>query len=102
MTLRLLAAVAAIALASAGTAAPVLAPPAPLSPDLQPYVSVPSGRTALAHVRVIDGTGAAAVEAQTILIDGAKIAAVQPASAPVPAGYRVIEGTGKTVLPGLV
>ena len=39
---------------------------------------------------------------QTILIDGAKIAAVQPASASVPAGYRIVDGSGKTVLPGLV
>src|SRR5262249_18957188 len=54
------------------------------------------------HVRIIDGTGTAPAEDQTILIDGAKIAAVQPASAPVPADYRTIDGSGKTVLPGLV
>jgi imidazolonepropionase-like amidohydrolase len=101
MTLRLLAA-AAMALVSAGTAAPVLAPPAPLGPDLQPYVSVPAGRIAVTHVRVIDGTGAAAVEDQTILIDGAKITAVEPASGPVPANYRVVDGTGQTAMPGLV
>jgi imidazolonepropionase-like amidohydrolase len=91
-----------MALASVGTAAPVLAPPAAIGADLLPYVNVPAGRTALTHVRVIDGTGAPAAEDQTILIDGAKIAAVQPASASVPAGYRTVDGSGKTVLPGLV
>ena len=102
MTFRLLTAVAAIALASVGSAAPVLAPPATISPDLLPYVNIPAGRSALTHVRVIDGTGGPAVDDQTILIDGAKIAAVQPASASVPAGYRIVDGSGKTVLPGLV
>jgi len=87
---------------SSAGAAPVLAPPAPIAADFQQYISVPAGRTALTHVRIIDGTGAAPAEDQTILIDGAKIAAVQPASAPVPAGYRAIDRSGATVLPGLV
>lgn len=101
MKLSLLAAAAAL-IGTAGTAAPVLAPPAPIAPDLQQYVSVPAGKTALTHVRVIDGTGRAPVEDRTLLIDGATIVAVQPASAPVPAGYRKLDGTGRTVLPGLV
>ncbi|WP_037552735.1 amidohydrolase family protein [Sphingomonas sp. URHD0057] len=102
MTLRLLTAVAAIALASVGTAAPVLAPPQPLSTDLQRYVRIAPGRIALAHVRVIDGTGAPAAEDQTLLIDGARIAAVQPGSAPVPSGYQALDLTGATVMPGIV
>jgi len=63
---------------------------------------VPGGRIALTHVRVIDGTGAAAAEDQTVLVDGAKIAAVQPASAAVPAGYQTIDLSGASVIPGLV
>jgi len=103
MKLRLLAAVAASVLGSATAAAPVLAPtPSQLGPDVQPFISVPAGRIALTHVRVIDGTGAAAVEDRTILIDGAKIASVEPSSAAVPDGYRIIDGSGETVLPGLV
>jgi imidazolonepropionase-like amidohydrolase len=54
------------------------------------------------HVRVIDGTGAAPVEDATVLIDGPKIAAVQPSSAAVPAGYRTIDLSGASVIPGLV
>src|SRR6185503_10271749 len=59
-------------------------------------------QTAITHLRIIDGTGAAPIEDATLLIDGAKIAAVQPAGAPVPAGYRVIDGSGETALPGIV
>jgi N-acetylglucosamine-6-phosphate deacetylase len=42
------------------------------------------------------------LEDQTLLLDGAKIAAVQAASAPIPSSYSVIDGTGETALPGLV
>ena len=101
MKLKLFAAAAAL-IGTAGAAAPVLAPPAPIAAEFQQYVSVSAGQIALTHVRVIDGTGAAPAEDQTILLDGAKIAAVQPASAPIPNGYRAIDATGRTVLPGLV
>src|SRR5690349_13043986 len=102
MKFRLLAAAAALALASNSSAAPVLAPPPELGPDVQMFVQVPAGRIAITHLRIIDGTGAAPLEDQTLLIDGAKIAAVQPSSATVPAGYRTIDGSGETALPGLV
>ena len=102
MKLRFLAAAAAIAAGSIAGAAPVLAPPAMLGPDVQPFVHIPAGQIAITHLRIIDGTGAAPIEDATLLIDGAKIAAVQPAGAPVPAGYRTIDGTGETALPGIV
>jgi imidazolonepropionase-like amidohydrolase len=101
MSFRMLAA-AAFALSAPLAAAPVLAPPPELGPDVQPFVQIPAGRIAITHVRIIDGIGAPAVEDQTLLIDGAKIAAVQPSNAPIPAGYRTIDGTGETALPGLV
>lgn len=102
MKFRLLAAAAAAAISSLGSAAPVLAPPAQPGPEVQPYVEVPAGQVAITHVRVIDGTGAAPLEEQTLLLDGAKIAAVQPASVAVPAGYKLIDGTGETAMPGIV
>ncbi|HVE00987.1 MAG TPA: amidohydrolase family protein [Sphingomicrobium sp.] len=102
MLFRLLVTAAALALTSAADAAPVLAPPTDLGPDVTPFVKVARGRIAITHVRVIDGTGAAAVEDQTLLIDGPTITAVQPASMPVPDGYRTIDGNGETALPGLV
>lgn len=95
-------AAAALFLATGVTAAPVLAPPPELGPDVQPFVHVPAGHIAITHLRIIDGTGAAPLDDQTLLLDGSKIAAVQPSGMPVPAGYRVIDGTGETALPGLV
>jgi imidazolonepropionase-like amidohydrolase len=102
MQCSLLAAVAAIVLSSSALAAPVLAPPPQLGPDVQPFVHIPAGRIAIQHLRVIDGTGAAPVEDATLLIEGSTIGAVLPARAPVPAGYRIIDGTGETALPGLI
>lgn len=67
------------------------------------FVAVDAPIVALEHVRVIDGTGRAALEDQTILIDGARIAAVGPtADLTVPASARVLDLTGHTVIPGLV
>ena len=52
---------------------------------------------------MIDGTGAAPREDQTIVISGGKIQSVGPsAAAKVPAGARVLDLAGYTVLPGLV
>jgi imidazolonepropionase-like amidohydrolase len=102
MRLGLLAAAAAVFVGTSALAAPVLAPPPELGPDVQAFVHVPSGQIAITHLRIIDGTGAQPLEDQTLLLDGSKIAAVQASGAPVPAGYRVIDGTGETALPGLV
>ena len=63
---------------------------------------VPAGQIAIQHLRIIDGTGAAPIEDATLLIDGAKIGAVLPAGSAVPAGYRMLDGTGETAMPGLV
>ena len=103
MKLRLLAAAAAFVTASAGTAAPVLAPaPQQLGPDVQPFVHVPAGQIAIQHLRIIDGTGAAPIEDATLLIAGARIGAVPPSGSAVPPGYRTLDGTGETAMPGLV
>ena len=63
--------------AGSALAAPVLAPPAPPGDTVKRFIKVPSGQIALTHARVIDGTGAPLLEDRTVLIDGAKIAAVQ-------------------------
>ncbi len=102
MRLKTFAAIAAVAISSAASAAPVLAPPAQLGPDVQPFIHVPAGQIAITHLRIIDGTGAAPIEDATLLIDGAKIGAVLPAGAAVPAGYRTLDGSGETALPGLI
>lgn len=58
---------------------------------------------AITHVNVIDGTGALARSDMTVRIAGGRIVAVAPSGTmQVPAGVTVIDGTGKTVLPGFV
>jgi imidazolonepropionase-like amidohydrolase len=71
---------------------------------LKPYVSEDSPALVLMHVRVIDGTGAAAAEDQRIDIEGGKISRVQSAKLKnaFPANAKVLDFTGKTVIPGLV
>ncbi|HEY0801317.1 MAG TPA: amidohydrolase family protein [Steroidobacteraceae bacterium] len=68
------------------------------------YVSEDSPVLVLMHVRVIDGTGAAPAEDQRIDIVGGKISRVQSAKLrnAFPANAKVLDLTGKTVIPGLV
>jgi imidazolonepropionase-like amidohydrolase len=74
-----------------------------LSPAVRAFVAVDDPVVALTHVRVIDGTGAAPKEDQTLVIRDATIAAVGDASSVTPPqGARVLDLTGKTVMPGLV
>ena len=102
MKFRLFALVAGVLTGASASAAPILATPVQVVPELQQYVKVAGGRIVLTHVRVIDGTGSAPSEDQTVLIDGPKIAGIRPASAAVPAGYQIIDLTGDSVMPGLV
>ncbi len=75
----------------------------PVAPAVRTFVSVDAPVVALTNIRVIDGTGAPAREAQTLVIRDGNIAAVgSAATTPVPEGATVIDGTGKSVLPGLV
>jgi imidazolonepropionase-like amidohydrolase len=55
------------------------------------------------NVSVIDGTGASARPGQTVVIVDGRIERIEPAAkARVPAGARVIDGTGKWLMPGLI
>ena len=73
------------------------------TPDRQQFIRVEAPVIALAHVRVIDGTGAAPREDQTIVLSGGKIQSVGPtADAKVPANAQTLDLQGYTVLPGLV
>ncbi len=83
-------------------ASSALGQPAQQNP-LAPYLSVTEPVVALRHVEVIDGTGAAPQQDQTIVIDHGKIAVVGPSTTTrPPAGARIINLSGHTVYPGLV
>lgn len=77
--------------------------PEALHQDVLRYVTVSEPVVALVGVRLIDGTGASAADGRTIVIRDGRIAAVGPAaSVDVPAGARVLNMAGHTVIPGLV
>src|SRR5215472_14927116 len=58
---------------------------------------------ALTHVRVIDGTGAPKQEDQTLVIESGKVLALgRSDQIKVPKNARILDLSGRTVLPGLV
>jgi len=75
----------------------------PQQQPIKDFIRVQSPVIALEHVRVIDGTGAAAKNDQTIVIAGGKITAIGNAAAvSVPADANRMDLTGYSALPGLV
>jgi imidazolonepropionase-like amidohydrolase len=71
--------------------------------DRQQFIRIDAPVIALTHVRVIDGTGAAPHDDQTIVITEGKIQSIAPSSsATVPASAQVLDLKGYTILPGLV
>jgi Tol biopolymer transport system component len=61
-----------------------------------------SGRLVVKGVRLIDGTGAPARENVDIWIEASRIKRIEPTGDTHPADARVIEASGKTVIPGLI
>ncbi len=75
----------------------------PFTPEVTAYIKVNAPAVAITNVKLIDGTGNPAKTGQTIIISNGKIQQVGDAkSITVPAGITIIDGTGKTVIPGLV
>ncbi|MEY4094460.1 MAG: hypothetical protein RLZZ53_1659 [Acidobacteriota bacterium] len=93
-----------ILMAVAVLSAPLVAQQRPtLSNAVRAYVSVDAPVIALTNVRVIDGTGAAARDAQTLIITNGTITAMgAAATTTVPQGAHTIDLAGKSVIPGLV
>ncbi len=74
-----------------------------LSPEVRPFVKVDAPLVALTHVRVIDGTGAAPREDQTIVLSNGKITSINATAVlPVPKDAQVLDLQGYSVIPGLV
>src|SRR3954469_22695145 len=82
--------------------APVISPPAApqFSAADQAFVAYPGGDILIEHVQLVDGTGAAPRQDVSVLVRGGRIAAVGRGAAP--AGATIIDGRGKTLLPGFV
>ena len=71
---------------------------------VKPFIQEDAPVLVLNHVRVIDGTGAAPVEDQRVDIENGKITRVQSAKLrnAYPPNAKVLDLTGKSVIPGLV
>jgi imidazolonepropionase-like amidohydrolase len=94
----LLSTAALVAVAPAAAAPPPVPEHAPAPPGAwtAPVIAVVGGR-------VIDGYGQAPIENGTVLIKGERIVAVgSKAEVPVPAGAKVIDASGRTVIPGMI
>src|SRR5258705_10387751 len=73
------------------------APAAP-GPEVAPFVAVRETAFVLEHVRVIDGTGAAAKDDQSIVVENGRIASIGPAgSVQAPAAAKRLGYAGYTV-----
>jgi len=71
--------------------------------ERQQFIRTEAPVIALTHVRVIDGTGAAPLEDQTIVIVAGKIQSIgASATANMPTAAQVLDLKGYSVLPGLV
>lgn len=73
-----------------------------LSADVREFVRVDTPVFALTHVRVIDGTGAAARDNATIIVAHGRIESVGSATTAIPEGAQILDLHGYSVIPGLV
>jgi imidazolonepropionase-like amidohydrolase len=74
-----------------------------LSQTVKDFLRADDPVIVLAHVRVIDGTGAPPAEDQTLVIERGRIASVgSSAGVQLPAGAKIFDLQGYTVIPGLV
>ena len=74
-----------------------------LSKTVQQFVRVGSPKVVLTHVRVIDGTGAPAVDDQNIVIENGKITSISAgADVASSANTTVLNLAGYSVMPGIV
>ncbi|MBP2649004.1 MAG: amidohydrolase, imidazolonepropionase [Gemmatimonadetes bacterium] len=74
-----------------------------LSENVRKYVSSDTSLVAITGVTVIDGRGGPAVRDQTVVIRDGRIADVGPSSkVRAPGGALVVDGTGATLIPGII
>jgi len=73
-------------------------------PGPKSFVRTTAPLMAITHVRVIDGTGGAGKDDQTVIIQSGRIRSVANAALlpTPPAGAEIVDGRGRTLIPGLV
>jgi len=76
---------------------------AELSKTVKEFVHVQAPKVVLTHVRIIDGTGAPAVEDQNVVIEDGKITTIRNGADEAAAeGTTILDLRGYTVMPGIV
>src|ERR1041384_2089133 len=74
-----------------------------MSPAVRDVVAADAPVIVLTHVKLIDGTGRPARDDQSVLIENGRITAVGKASeVKAPAGAKVMDLSGHTVIPGII
>lgn len=74
-----------------------------LSKTVKPFVRVDAAKVVLTHVRVVDGTGAPAVDDENVVIEAGKIVSIgKGAEVAATPGTAVLDLHGYTVMPGIV
>lgn len=103
LTLSLAAACALAMIAPQAASQQPQRPQSPLSQRDQGFVSHADPNFAISNVELIDGSGGAPRQGMTVLVQDGRITLVAPtAAATIPAGTTMIDGSGKTLLPGFV
>lgn len=64
--------------------------------------SAPGTPIVFTNIKLFDGKTNRLIEGRHVIVDGAKIRAVEAASTPHPADAQVIDGAGRTLMPGLI
>ena len=77
-------------------------PASHLYPELVHRPAPAAGPLVFHDVRVFTATDAGVLEHQDVVVAGDRIASIAPTGAELPAQARLIEGPGRTLLPGLV
>ena len=73
------------------------------TPEVKHFITVDTTLVAITNVKLIDGSGNAIKTNQTIVINNGKIEQIgQSSTFKIPKNALIIDGTGKSVIPGLV
>ncbi|MGN6515023.1 MAG: amidohydrolase family protein [Rhizomicrobium sp.] len=95
------AALAALSLSASAQDMDEVPPPPKQQNEDAKFVAYSQPVIAFTHAEIVDGTGAAPKYDQTLVVKDGRIAALG-SHVPVPAGAKVIDARGETLLPGFV